>query len=444
MAASPNPAPVLDDPDVPKGRKAFVPLENNPEVMSALVHKLGLSPALSFHDVFSIEDPELLAFVPRPANALLLVFPVSKSYESFRVQEDSDKIEYEGKGAGEPVIWYKQTIRNACGLIGILHAVSNGSSRAFIERGSDLDKLVNDAISLGPIQRADLLYNSQALENAHQSAASQGQSSAPDAEDNVDLHYVCFVKDENNHLWEMDGRRKGPLDRGVLGEEEDVLFAPANDKTNSQAEQYTKGALERTDLDDTSPLTQFHSWFTHAQSNGVYQPETVCLSTASLPSGRVSSRMVYLKELDNTGFVIYSNFGTSKKAKDLEGNKWASLTFWWRELERQVRVEGQVERLSSEESQKYYDTRIRGSRLGAWASRQSQVLEGREELEGWVKEVEKKFEGEEKIPVPDFWGGLRIKPEMVEFWQGRESRLHDRFQYTKLEEGGWKIERLSP
>ncbi len=100
--------------------------------MTSLVHKLGLSPALSFHDVFSIEDPELLAFVPRPATALLLVFPVSKSYELFRFKEDKDVEEYEGKGAEEPVIWYKQTIRNACGLIGILHAVSNGDSRKFI------------------------------------------------------------------------------------------------------------------------------------------------------------------------------------------------------------------------------------------------------------------------------------------------------------------------
>ncbi len=100
--------------------------------MSSLVHTLGLSPTLSFHDVFSIEDPELLAFVPRPATALLLVFPVSKSYEAFRVQEDKDKKDYEGKGAGEPIIWYKQTIRNACGLIGILHAVSNGNSREYI------------------------------------------------------------------------------------------------------------------------------------------------------------------------------------------------------------------------------------------------------------------------------------------------------------------------
>lgn len=154
--------------------------------------------------------------------------------------------------------------------------------------------------------------------------------------------------------------------------------------------------------------------------------------------------MVYLKELDSSGFVIYSNFGTSKKAKDIESNKWASLTFWWEGLERQVRVEGKVERLTSQESQVYYDTRIRGSRIGAWASKQSQVLKGREELEGWVQDVEKKFKGEEKIPVPEFWGGLRILPEMVEFWQGRESRLHDRFQYEKTEDGEWKIERLSP
>lgn len=102
--------------------------------MSSLIHKLGLSPAFSFHDVFSIDDSELLAFVPRPANALLLVFPVSKSYEAFRMQEDKDRSEYEGKGPGEPVVWFKQTIRNACGLIGLLHAVSNGSSREFIGR----------------------------------------------------------------------------------------------------------------------------------------------------------------------------------------------------------------------------------------------------------------------------------------------------------------------
>ncbi|EPQ65100.1 Pyridoxine (pyridoxamine) phosphate oxidase [Blumeria graminis f. sp. tritici 96224] len=220
------------------------------------------------------------------------------------------------------------------------------------------------------------------------------------------------------------------------------IFAPANEKNNAQAEQFVKGSLERTQLKEC-PLKQFAEWFAHAQSHSVHHPETVCLSTASLPSGRVSARMVYLKELDASGFVIYSNFGTSKKSQDLASNKWASLTFWWPELERQVRVEGTVERLSSDESQVYFDTRIRGSRIGAWASKQSQVLQGREELEGWVAETEEKFKDVEHIPVPTFWGGLRILPDMIEFWQGRDSRLHDRFQYTKVS-GAWEIQRLSP
>ncbi len=163
--------------------------------------------------------------------------------------------------------------------------------------------------------------------------------------------------------------------------------------------------------------------------------------------------MVYLKELDSQGFVVYSNWGTSRKAKDMESNPYASLCFWWKPLERQVRVEGKAERLSSEESQVYFDTRARGSRIGAWASQQTSVLEpmeevkgddGREVLEGQVKDVERTFEEEEKIPVPAFWGGLRIVPEMVEFWQGRESRLHDRFRYLRQEDGEWKVERLSP
>lgn len=141
----------LDNPDVPKGKKSFVPLgtlyltahkrtfrqltpraENNPEVMTSLVHKLGLSSKLAFHDVFSIDEPELLAFVPRPAQAVLLIFPVSDTYEKFRREEDSSKAEYDGSGASEPVVWYKQTIGNACGLIGLLHGVSNGQARSHI------------------------------------------------------------------------------------------------------------------------------------------------------------------------------------------------------------------------------------------------------------------------------------------------------------------------
>jgi pyridoxamine 5'-phosphate oxidase len=155
---------------------------------------------------------------------------------------------------------------------------------------------------------------------------------------------------------------------------------------------------------------------------------------------------VYLKELDAEGFVIYSNFATSRKSADLRTNPWASLTFFWREQERQVRVEGVTERLSPEESQVYFDTRIRGSRLGAWASQQSSVLRDREELEDRVKAVEERFRDVEKIPVPEFWGGLRIKPVYVEFWQGRESRLHDRFVYEResVDSEEWTIKRLSP
>ena len=141
----------------------------------------------------------------------------------------------------------------------------------------------------------------------------------------------------------------------------------------------------------------------------------------------------------------------------MASNPRAALAFWWAGLERQVRVEGKVERLSREESQSYYGLRARGSKVGAWASRQSEVLPesegGREVLDKWVKEVEERFEGVEdgEIPVPEFWGGLRVVPEMVEFWQGRESRLHDRFRYLRVdggkeggEEGEWKLERLSP
>jgi pyridoxamine 5'-phosphate oxidase len=180
--------------------------------------------------------------------------------------------------------------------------------------------------------------------------------------------------------------------------------------------------------------------------------------------------MVYMKELDHRGFVIYSNFGTSGKARDLfgsadgssTGNPWASLVFWWEPLERQVRIEGRAERLSAAESQMYFDTRARGSRLGAWASRQSAVLkpdetraddDGRAQLENWVKEAENKFDGSEQIPIPEFWGGLRIVPERIEFWQGRQSRLHDRFVYDRVyneqgkgseAEAKWTLERLSP
>lgn len=229
--------------------------------------------------------------------------------------------------------------------------------------------------------------------------------------------------------------------------------APAGSEVHGQAEQFTKGKLHREDLDAESPIPQFHKWFRQAQqkNSGVAHPESCTLSTANLPSGRVSSRTVYLKELDERGFVIYTNLGTSRKAADLASNPNAALLFFWENLQRQVHVEGRFERVTREESQAYFDTRVRGSRIGAWASRQSQTLEanghgdddGRAQLEEWVREVEERFEGTEEIPVPEFWGGLRIVPERVEFWQGRESRLHDRFVYEREGET-WRVKRLSP
>jgi ubiquitin carboxyl-terminal hydrolase L3 len=216
-----------NSPDVPLDRKRFVPLENNPDIMSSLVHKLGISRKLAFHDVFSIDDPDLLAFVPRPAYCLLMIFPVSETYENFRRQDDKDKSDYDGFGPGEEVIWYKQTIGNACGLIGLLHGVSNGEARSHIEPQSDLAQLLSDAIPLKPAERADLLYKSESLESAHQAAAVDGDTVAPSADASVDLHYVCFVKSNQGNLWEMDGRRKGPIKLGTLTAEEDVLSEKA-------------------------------------------------------------------------------------------------------------------------------------------------------------------------------------------------------------------------
>ncbi|EGR51762.1 uncharacterized protein TRIREDRAFT_120195 [Trichoderma reesei QM6a] len=273
----------------------------------------------------------------------------------------------------------------------------------------------------------------------------------------------------------------------VTAEEEKLIFAPAGHQPHGQAPQFTLSRLRRRDLNPDSPIPQFHAWFSLAQRTpSISQPEACTLSTAELPSGRVSSRVVYLKELDAHGFVMYTNLGTSRKARDLATNPHASLVFYWPPLQRQVRVEGITETNSREESQTYFDTRVRGSRIGAWASRQSTVLtpkkpkksaqqlangvdnkpsssdpdqaveddeeeedDGRAQLEEWVKEVEERFKGQDKIPVPDFWGGLRLVPQRVEFWQGRESRLHDRFVYEWEEgqdgkEGKWRLERLSP
>ena len=213
--------------DPPSTAPAFIPLEANPELLTSLLHQLGLSAALSIHDVYSLTDPDLLSFIPRPALALLLVFPVSAAYESHRLAEDASLSEYAGRGEAEPVVWYRQTIRNACGLVGLLHAASNGEARNFVEEGSELARLIAAAVPLAPGERAALLERDEALARAHRGVAEQGDTTAPDAKDDVDLHYVCFVRGGDGGLWEMDGRRKGPLRRGDLEAGEDVLSGKA-------------------------------------------------------------------------------------------------------------------------------------------------------------------------------------------------------------------------
>ncbi|KAK0627132.1 ubiquitin carboxyl-terminal hydrolase [Immersiella caudata] len=215
------------NPDPSSSAPAFIPLEANPELMTTLLRTLGLSTALQIHDVYSLTDPDLLAFIPRPALALLLVFPVSAAYESHRLAEDALFPLYSGRGKDEPVLWFRQTIRNACGLMGLLHAVSNGPAKGFIKEGSNLDRIIKEATELGPEERAKLLEKEESLAKAHRAAAERGDTAAPDATDEVELHYVCFVKGSDGRLWELDGRRKGPLERGQLQEGEDVLSGKA-------------------------------------------------------------------------------------------------------------------------------------------------------------------------------------------------------------------------
>jgi len=210
-------------------RKHYIPLESNPQLFTQLTHELGLSTALAFHDILSIEDTELLALAPRPALALVLVFPTSPTYEAHIAEEDRGAIEYTKCGEQEDVMWYKQTINNACGLYGILHAISNGGSRDFVIPSSHLAGLLATCASLQPLERAALLEEDEQLEAAYKTVALQGDSEVPaNPEDEVDFHYVCFVKShKNDHLYELDGDKKGPVDWGLLSQVDDVLSETA-------------------------------------------------------------------------------------------------------------------------------------------------------------------------------------------------------------------------
>jgi pyridoxamine 5'-phosphate oxidase len=188
------------------------------------------------------------------------------------------------------------------------------------------------------------------------------------------------------------------------------------------------------------PIERFQEWFREAEQAGVEVPEAMTLATAGADASP-SARMVLLKGADDEGFVFYSGY-VSRKAGELEQNPRAALVFYWRPLGKQVRVEGPVERVSEDESAAYFATRPRGSQLAAWASQQSQPLESREELERRYAELEEQYEGGE-VPRPPHWGGFRLRPDTIEFWEHRENRLHDRFRYTRAREG-WRAELLSP
>ena len=189
------------------------------------------------------------------------------------------------------------------------------------------------------------------------------------------------------------------------------------------------------------PFVQFGYWLEEATQSPLHEPNAMTLATAS-GDGRPSARMVLLKGFDARGFVCFTNF-ESRKGQELAENPVASLVFWWDILERQVRIEGRVERLSDEESDEYYNSRPLGSRLGAWVSAQSRVIDNRELLEADLAELQQRH-ADQVPPRPPFWGGYRVLPETIEFWQGGPNRLHDRLRYTSQSNGAWVIERLSP
>lgn len=227
-------------------------------------------------------------------------------------------------------------------------------------------------------------------------------------------------------------------------------------------EDYRRGALDRAGL-DANPIAQFESWFTAAAGEssqsrwrkiGIalyklwsalcnHRPADINAMTLATvdKSGKPSTRTVLLKSVDERGFIFFTNYD-SRKGRELADNPGAALTFFWSDLERQVCVAGTVTKLPAAESEAYHKSRPRGSQIGAWASNQSEVIPDRAALEAKWRELEKKFPGD--VPLPPNWGGYILKPERIEFWQGRPSRLHDRFSYSRQPDGSWKIERLSP
>jgi len=202
---------------------------------------------------------------------------------------------------------------------------------------------------------------------------------------------------------------------------------------------YQRASLLECEVNE-DPVKQFESWWQQAIDSNIDEPNAMTLATSTL-EGKPSARTVLLKGIKENGFVFFSNY-TSRKGKEIEENPFASLLFFWRELERQVRVEGKIEKISESESDEYFFQRPLESRIGAWSSPQSQVIENREVLQKNFEKFLSVFV-DQKVPRPDFWGGYIVVPEFIEFWQGRPGRLHDRLIYTN-ENNLWKIERLAP
>ncbi len=203
---------------------------------------------------------------------------------------------------------------------------------------------------------------------------------------------------------------------------------------------YQFQGLSETDA-DRNPFKQFQVWFDQALAAQLPEPNAMTVATVT-KSGKPRARVVLLKNFDERGFVFYTNYH-SHKGQELADNPQAGIAFWWAELERQVRIEGRVLKVSDRESDEYFHSRPFNSRLGAWASEQSQVIESREVLEQRLQDLKTKYENQD-IPRPPHWGGFRVIPTAIEFWQGRPSRLHDRLLYSLLDDGSWQIERLSP
>ena len=205
-------------------------------------------------------------------------------------------------------------------------------------------------------------------------------------------------------------------------------------------ERYSQAGLSETAL-NPDPILQFEQWLQEAAAAGVFEPGAACLATASR-KGEPSARMVLLKGVEESGFIFFTNYG-SPKARELAENPQASLVVAWVELARQVRISGSVERISREQSARYFETRPAGSRLSAWASHQSEVIDSRQVLEERMQRLRTRF-GDGEIPLPPFWGGYCLSPTRIEFWQGRPDRLNDRLRYRRQAETRWVLERLAP